>query len=552
LTLQTLRTRRQLERLITVILLTSLPISLYGIMQHYELDPLPWIRGGADRVESTLGNPILIGACLIMVIPVTGGRLLHCLRRIQTEGRRPFLVLVGCYLLLLVLQLTCLLFTQSRGPVMGLLAGLFFFFLLLAIFSGHKGSVLTVIGLAIVLVLFLVILNLPNGPLAPIRGMPYIGRLGRMLETVSGSRGDRVLIWQGATELTAADPVRTVIGRGPDSTYVVFNPYLSAELADRFGPARTADRCHNETLDALGMTGLVGFVAYLLLFGSTFYHGLKGLGLIRNRRQAAAFIPLSATGGSWGTLIPWLVEGTLKFGAVGLPLGLISAMGLYLVGHGFFSFDAGDRAADGWRQILIIALLSALAAHFTEIQFGIAIAATCTYFWLYAALLVIVGYPLLTKPASIQAMADSSEETSGKGRGKRRKARGRRASPTSRGLACIRLSEAALSYSLAMGLILMTMGFDFITTQFDLRANGPIIFGLFFAVWLLGGLIVTAEAGSEKVSSRGGGPSPLLTYLVTSLGWFSIFIIVHAAVVIPGRGIERAAFVHLYASSWSC
>jgi len=299
LPLQTMRTRRQLERLITVILLTSLPISPYGIMQHYELDPLPCIRGGADRVQSTLGNPILIGAYLIMVIPVTGGRLLHCLRRIQTEGRKPFLVLVGCYLLLLVLQLTCLLFTQSHGPVMGLLAGLFFFFLLLAIFSGHKGLVLTVIGLAIVLVLFLVILNLPNGPLAPIRGMPYIGAPGPYAGDGVGLEGGQGLDLARATELVPADPVRTVIGHGPDSMYVAFNPYLSAGLADRFGLGRTADRCHNETLDALGMTGLVGFAAYLLLFGSTFYHGLKGLGLIRNRRQAAAFIPLSATGGVW-------------------------------------------------------------------------------------------------------------------------------------------------------------------------------------------------------------------------------------------------------------
>lgn len=539
LTLQTLRTRQQLERLITVILLTSLPISLYGIMQHYELDPLPWIRGGADRVQSTFGNPILMGAYLIMVIPVTGGRLLHCLRRIQTEGGK--LLLVGCYLLVLGLQLTCLLFTQSRGPVMGLLAGLFFFFLLLAIFSGQKGLVLTVVGFAILLVLFLVILNLPNSPLAPIRGMPYIGRLGRMLETASGTGRERVLTWQGAMELVAADPLRAVIGHGPDSMYVAFNPYLSAELADSFGPGRTADRCHNETLDALAMTGLVGFAAYLLLFGSTFYHGLKGLGLIRNRRHAAAFVLLSLAGGSLGTLIPWLLEGTLKFAGVGLPLGLMAAMGVYLVAHVFFS---GHRATDGWRQILLVALLSALVAHFIEIQFGIAIAATRTYFWLYAALLVIVGYFLQTEPTSIQAMAESADATSRKRRARRRKARRKRAKRPARGLGSIPLSGSTLSYSLAMGLILMTIGFDFIIPRFDFRANGPLIFGLFFAVWLLGGLIVTAEVGREKVSSQGGGPSPLLTYCVISLGWLLLFIIVHAAIAIPGTGIERVIIVY--------
>lgn len=41
LALQGLRTREQIERLITTAILVSLPISFYGIIQHYGLDPLP-------------------------------------------------------------------------------------------------------------------------------------------------------------------------------------------------------------------------------------------------------------------------------------------------------------------------------------------------------------------------------------------------------------------------------------------------------------------------------------------------------------------------------
>ncbi|MDW8072225.1 MAG: hypothetical protein RMK79_12250, partial [Anaerolineae bacterium] len=37
-----LRTRAQLDRLMTTIILTSLPVGLYGIIQRYGLDPLPW------------------------------------------------------------------------------------------------------------------------------------------------------------------------------------------------------------------------------------------------------------------------------------------------------------------------------------------------------------------------------------------------------------------------------------------------------------------------------------------------------------------------------
>ena len=37
-----LRRRSQVERLITVVAVTSLPVSVYGILQRYRLDPLPW------------------------------------------------------------------------------------------------------------------------------------------------------------------------------------------------------------------------------------------------------------------------------------------------------------------------------------------------------------------------------------------------------------------------------------------------------------------------------------------------------------------------------
>lgn len=80
LILHALRNRRQLHRLITVMLLTSLPISLYGLRQHYGLDPLAWTNVG-DRVTvraiSTMGNPIFVAAYLIMIVPVAVRRLMQ-------------------------------------------------------------------------------------------------------------------------------------------------------------------------------------------------------------------------------------------------------------------------------------------------------------------------------------------------------------------------------------------------------------------------------------------------------------------------------------------
>src|SRR5687768_17018082 len=71
-----LRTRAQLERLINFMVLTSLPVVLYGLAQWARLDPLPWAGDTATRVASTMGNAIFVAAWLIMVVPFTLYRLL--------------------------------------------------------------------------------------------------------------------------------------------------------------------------------------------------------------------------------------------------------------------------------------------------------------------------------------------------------------------------------------------------------------------------------------------------------------------------------------------
>ncbi|MDQ6693167.1 MAG: hypothetical protein M3014_01920, partial [Chloroflexota bacterium] len=70
-----LRTRAQLDRLINFMLLTSVPVALYGIIQWLHLDPLPWAGDTATRVASSMGNAIFVAAWLIMVTPLAFYRL---------------------------------------------------------------------------------------------------------------------------------------------------------------------------------------------------------------------------------------------------------------------------------------------------------------------------------------------------------------------------------------------------------------------------------------------------------------------------------------------
>src|SRR5262249_39195413 len=71
-----MRTRKQAERLVSFMILTSVPVALYGLLQANRLDPLPWAGDTATRVASSMGNAIFVAAWLIMAVPYTLYRFL--------------------------------------------------------------------------------------------------------------------------------------------------------------------------------------------------------------------------------------------------------------------------------------------------------------------------------------------------------------------------------------------------------------------------------------------------------------------------------------------
>jgi tetratricopeptide (TPR) repeat protein/O-antigen ligase len=437
-----------------------------------------------------------------------------------------------------------------------LMAGALFFFLLLAVLRRRRGLAVAAVGVSIALLAILAILNLPNSPLAPPKGIPYIERLTEISNDIIY---DRSLIWQGAVNMITADGIRAIIGYGPETMGLIFHAYLDPDWAAAKDYQQVADQCHNETLDAWITSGLIGLSAYLVLFGSVFYHGLRPLGLIANSRQRTFFILACLAGGFSGVVISWLMDGTLRWIGVGIPAGILLALVIYLLTSLFRQSPTSNfqtptsnlQPPTSKSQILLIILLSTLVAHFVEIQFGIAITATRTYFWLYAALLVIVGYHWPEEPVPEAAAETLPPDSSRQRRGRRRRGRRRKVARPLAGISTT-LSSSALPQALLVGLILATTSFDLITHQFGLSADGPVVFGLLFMIWLFGGILVLTSnpsarlrAGFQLPTSNFQAPgSNLRTYVLGSLLCFFPFIAVHAAIVLPGAGVEKATFVY--------
>ena len=651
LVLQGLRTKEQVERLVTTVIIVSLPISIYGILQHYKLDPLPWGGDVSKRVASNMGNSIFIAAYMIMVVPLTTARVIRSFTTILTaeEGDTtlPDTILGACYVFILAVQLICIWFTQSRGPWLGLLAGMFVFgllallnlrqsvgenttlswrefalaaglalmlclllistaytylslsssspvvaalgaliVLLIAIgviviaisrLHGVRWLWLSWISLAVIVGVGLVLFNLPVGPLEPylesLRKMPYIGRLGRVFETEKGTGKVRVLIWEGAIDLiTPHEPIayapdkpdklnalRPLIGYGPESMYVAYNRFYPPDLAHYEKRNASPDRSHNETFDALVITGGIGFLVYMFLFASVFYYGFKWLGVITTPGQRNLFIGLWIGSGLLVGIFFWLWKGA-EFIGVGLPFGIMLGILAYTILHALFQHERkheghekSETGSKPWPyQMLLIALVSAIIAHFVEIHFGIAIASTRTYFWTYAALMVVLGMRFREQVSPAPAPAVVPQEPKSRRRRRRRKqplpeTPKPLVEPPTQWLALV------LACALIGGLILTVMVFDYISNQTNVNRSlspstiirmaltvrnvkgkavpsyGMLL--LFSITWLMSGVVITSELVKAKLlgDAPGRWAQALFIYFLVSLLSGFIFAQVHTA-----------------------
>lgn len=561
-----LRTRAQVERIVTTVIVTSLPIALYGLLQRNELDPLPWGGETVDRVTGHMGNAIFLAAYLLMAGLLTLGRLTQGFRSLlsQNAGAIENVIKTAVYVFIFVIDAAAIWYTQSRGPQLGFGIGLFFFLVLIALHYRARWLALGTVGLGAAAIAGLIALNVASSPLASVCGIQGVDRLCRIAAEVEDKAGTgrvRILIWTGVVELitpheplenpiTGADPlnvIRPLIGYGPETLHVAYNRFYPPELGTLESRNASPDRSHNETFDALATMGIFGLIAYLALFTSVFYYGLSWLGLIDSPGRGRLFLGLWFGGGLVVAAVMVGYFGWPLFG-IGLPLGLIVGLTIFLT---IFAFRAGsERTAnlESWRAIIMVSLLSAIVGHFFEIHLGIAIVSTRTQFWIFVAALWVLGWlwPQLY-PNGEPAVVDAA----GNDPAARRRRRGPeperspRAQPSPLPLDVI-IPAAGLSL-----VVLATLAFDFVVNparaqdaatilsnsltaiQNGAKPSGGVLL-LFLFTWIISATLAVLEESSGRVKAQ------LLSTVPTTAGLAAI----GAALILLIQANQHAALAN--------
>lgn len=560
----------QWERMAWTVFLTSVPVALYALLQAMGLDPITWrpYEGYTGRVTSTLGAPVWLGAYLIMAAMVTLERItreaagifgtgesrsepvVSPLRdRNRTEAKNiqaaPWRraargvswLLVACYGVTLCIQTLALVLTQSRGPMLGLISGIGVLVLLRLLLRrkrppAERGSIprkwLWIGSAAAVAVSALILAVLIAAP-ADSRAKSYVQRWARAASLRTGTAGFRVETWRAVLDmLTSQEPLRysdgspdrydfarTLVGYGPETFEYVFTRHVPLIVGHGDPRQARVDRSHNQSVDTVVATGMLGFTAYLAVFLSASYWTLTWLGLAGSRWRfwstvlvlgALSGVAVCVAGPDYG-LLPVAV-------AAGLLLGVV-AFAICETARG----GAEEGRVDPAGLRVICFLFAAIVAHFVETQFGFGIATTLAYFWVFLAVVIAVGMGWVNGEDSPEALKRPGSGTRNLRFGS---AKRKRPSAEMTGFSMTRepvgrsllggIVLATLSYQLTMNPHGMQSSFDILLASFG---NGTASF-LVVLVWVLAAGTIAIDLPRKLPADRRVLPAKSLA-VATSL-----------------------------------
>lgn len=367
-----------LRALVDLALLGSVPVCLLALGQALGWDPLPraWDPATAPRqMRSTFGVRIFLGSYLVMLIPLAMARLeaaravwrdSHPRWRLpsgpllvgalwvagalglvtlasrwpvgwwalvpwgvagaigwtlvrEREEEGPSAGPVGLALLaaLLAGQVLIVAFSGARGPFLGMLVGLSLTgFALVILRRAWKTLTAGAAGLGVALV-FLVLLNLPASPLAPLKSVPLLSRLGALAEVERSSAGwFRLQVWGGILSawgrqlggevvIPGVRPrLRSLLGYGLETQLLTLDRLAPPGL----GTMRAllegwVDRAHNDLLDHLVTGGLGGVGLWALVVGGVVTVGVRRIRTSASREEAGLRL------GCLGAILAHLAEG---------------------------------------------------------------------------------------------------------------------------------------------------------------------------------------------------------------------------------------------------
>lgn len=248
------------RRIIIAILLSSFVVCSYALLQIFDFDFFKWETkfSYSQRLTSTFGQPNFLGSFLILVFPL----IIVAFKLWTRFWQKIILIILG------FLEIFILILTLSRAAWFGFLGFVVFLSIIYLYLKKKKKLLLFFIAL-IVLGISLIFFNKNYFDQSK---NPLLFRLTSALDFNTPTAKFRLLYWRAVPEIIKSRPF---LGYGPESQYQLFTKYYGPESIVYEEINSHPDRAHNEILDILLTTGVLGLLSYLFLMGYVFYRGLR-------------------------------------------------------------------------------------------------------------------------------------------------------------------------------------------------------------------------------------------------------------------------------------
>jgi len=271
-----LKNNKQIKRILKAILFSSLIVITYGFCQFLGFDFLDWYEPASEtfRIFSTIGQPNFFGSWLLLVIPIIVWFLIHISEKLKKNKNVKQQINLALIISLLFVAVFSLALTQSRGAWVGFFFSFFFFSIIYNFLKKQKRLALLLTILLVVIIVFTIYMNFNS--LSPESNDSFLVSRFKSLTNLSHSVTGQVRInnWKVALDLIKQKPI---FGYGMETQSFNFVKYYKPEwaLVERINIY--PDRAHNDFLDTLLVSGILGLISYLFLICSVFYFGLKNI-----------------------------------------------------------------------------------------------------------------------------------------------------------------------------------------------------------------------------------------------------------------------------------
>ncbi|MEW5692926.1 MAG: O-antigen ligase family protein [Candidatus Hydrogenedentota bacterium] len=235
---------------------------------------------------------------------------------------------LGLYLFTGLLTMYCIYISRTRGAILGMFGSVSLFFILMFVNIKNieffkekyrKWASMSILILAIISLFFMGIKK--RGFLAE-QFDPLKRLIISVPQVTRGTNLVRIRMWEGAMRMGIDHPI---LGVGVGGFRAAF-PYYRPSHYHRSGVTHNTDHPHDEYLEYLGESGLIGLILWLGLYATIFITGFRLL--YRYRKSNYYLVILGIICGLVGELIQNLVCVELRW--TGCAVSMWTAIGLLL------------------------------------------------------------------------------------------------------------------------------------------------------------------------------------------------------------------------------